>query len=154
MYEKNNRRFITLTAIIAVAVSGSAVGLVGCPGPEVGSRDQITVVTQRWVIDDDVVRVVGLARNTGDLPTPESEVVATLRSRTGSFQGQNRAEVPALDPGSQERFAVAVDSHGRVETVEITFVEPGTVTDEGGAPANSAGDDSGPVSEESDEDDA
>jgi hypothetical protein len=107
--------------------------LAGCPGQEVGTLEQISVVKYRYVIDEsaDVARVVGLARNTGELPTPEGEVIATLRSRTGSFTGQNRVALPALEAGEERQFALAVNSHGSVETVEITIVEPGTVTEEG-----------------------
>ena len=107
--------------------------LAGCPGQKMGSLEQISVIKHRWVIDesDDVVRVVGLARNVGELPTSEAEIVVTLRSRTGSFKGQNRTALPRLEPGAEEQFALAINSHGSVETVEFEVVEPGTVTEEG-----------------------
>jgi len=147
-------RFLHVVAVAAVALT--AVGLAGCHGREVGSLDQITVVKMRYAVDesDDVVRVVGLARNTGELPTPDAEIIATLRSRTGSFKGQNRMELPALAAGAEQKFALAIDSHGSVESVEIAVVEPGTVLEEGGddTAVNAAGDASRNSTEEGDED--
>ncbi len=133
---------------LIAAVSLAALLISGCRGPEVGSRDQISVVSHRWFDDDGVVRVVGLARNSGDLPTPVSEVLVTLHSRTGSFQGQNRVKLSGLEPGAEEKFALAVDAHGRVARVDIEIIEPGTVAEQDGgeAPDNST--------EEGDDDDA
>jgi hypothetical protein len=107
--------------------------LVGCRGEEIGSLEQISIVKYRYVMDDseDVVRVVGLARNTGERPTPEAEVIATLRSRTGSFKGQNRVALPSLPAGEEQQFALAVNSHGSVEAIDMEVVEPGTITEEG-----------------------
>jgi hypothetical protein len=131
------RRLTTALLLVVVAL-GLAVTTC-CPGREMGSRDQIIVVTHRRFDDDGVMRIAGLVRNTGDLPTPESEIVATLHSRTGSFQGQNRVALSGLEPGAEEQFALGVDSHGRVETVEFRIVEPGAVVGEDDdAPENSA----------------
>ena len=143
-------RFLHCIAVAAVALA--VVGLTGCGGREVGSLEQITVVKMRYALDesDDVVRVVGLVRNTGELPTPDAEIIATLRSRTGSFKGQNRVELPELAAQAEEKFALAIDSHGSVESVEITIVEPGTVVEESGDEA--AGDAAGDSTEEGDED--
>lgn len=129
-----------LSALLATAIVCAV--LAGCGGEEIGTIDQVEVVQYRPFIDEDadVVRVVGLARNTGEKPTPEAEVIVTLRSRTGSFKGQNRVALPRLEGGAEEEFGLAINSHGSVETVEIEVVEPGTVSDEGGAqtPGNTA----------------
>ncbi|GEM_PF-4438833 len=120
-----------LLVLLAAVVSFGVVGLGGCHGREVGSLDQITIVKYRYSIDDsdEVVRVVGLARNSGDLRTPEGEIVATLHSRTGSFKGQNRVDLARLEPGAENEFGIAIDTHGSVESVEIVVVEPGTVVE-------------------------
>lgn len=147
MGHQEYRRIFAALAVTAVAIT--CAFLAGCPGEKTGSLEQIAVVKYRYVIDEseDVVRVVGLARNMGDLPTPEAEIIATLHSRTGSFKGQNRVALPRLEPGGEQQFALAINSHGSVETVDIEIVEPGTVTEEGGGetPSNSAeeGDDDG-----------
>jgi hypothetical protein len=108
--------------------------LTGCPGRETGTLGQLSVIKHRYVLDesDDVVRVVGIVRNSGDLPAPEGELVVTLRSRTGSFRGENRVALPELDAGAEEQFALAINSHGAVESIEFEIVEPGTIT--GGRP--------------------
>ncbi len=146
--------FLHVLTVAAVALV--VVGLAGCHGRDVGSLDQITVVKMRYAIDEseDVVRVVGLAHNTGELPTPDAEIIATLRSRTGSFKGQNRIELPALPAGAGQKFALAIDSHGSVESVEMAIVEPGTVVAEGGedTAVNAAGDAPSNSTEEGDED--
>jgi len=145
---------VTLVLLVA-AVSLAVVSLGGCRGREVGSLDQITIVKYRYSIDDsdEVVRVVGLARNSGQLPTPEGEIIATLRSRTGSFKGQNRVELPRLDPGLEQEFGIAIDSHGSVESVEIVVVEPGTVVAEAeDTPTNSEGEAPANADEEGEDD--
>ncbi len=132
MGKRNRRNLSHLIGILAMLCILSC--LAGCRSEETGSLDQITIVKYRYVLDDseDVVRVVGLARNTGDLPTSDAELVATLRSRTDSFKGQNRVALPGLQAGAEEQFSIAINSHGSVETVEFEIVEPGTVTEEGG----------------------
>lgn len=139
MRYQNSRRFVLASGVAAVALI--MIGIAGCRGREMGGLEQIAVVKYRYAIDesDDVVRVVGLVRNTGELPTPEAEIIATLRSRTGSFKGQNRVKLSGLAAGAEEQFALAVDAHGSVETVEIVIVEPGTIAEEGGdeTPENS-----------------
>ncbi|MBD3291963.1 MAG: hypothetical protein GF393_03500, partial [Armatimonadia bacterium] len=127
--------------VLSVAVVVFAA-LAGCGGEEIGTIDQIEVTQYRPLIDEsaDVVRVVGLARNTGEKATPEVELIVTLRSRTGSFKGQNRVPLSPLEGGAEEEFSVAINSHGSVEKLEMQVVEPGTVVDEGGeeTPTNSA----------------
>jgi len=130
-----------LTGLILAIVTACVVAIVpGCRGQEMGTLDQIQIVKYRYVLDesDDVVRVIGLARNAGELPTPEAELVATLRSRTGSFKGQNRIALPGLEAGAEEEFAIAANSHGSVEAVEFQIVEPGTIIDEDGQQADDA----------------
>ncbi|MGI5819780.1 MAG: hypothetical protein ACOX9R_16980 [Armatimonadota bacterium] len=122
------RQLIWSSALIVALVIGAS--LAGCRGPEMAPLERVSVVTYRYVIDDskNVVRVVGLVRNTdAEHPTPEAEIIATLHSRTGSFKGQNRAALPALPPGGEEQFSLAINAHGSVDTVAIEIVEPGTV---------------------------
>ncbi len=137
---RDQRTTHLVNALIILVIACALSALVGCPDAEMGTLDQVTIVKHRYVIDesDDVVRVVGLARNTGELPSPEAEIVVTLRSRTGSFRGQNRVSLPELAAGGEEQFALAINSHGAVETMEFEIVEPGTVT--GDDPEQTEGD--------------
>ena len=127
--KKHSLRDPVVALIVTAAVILGAV-VAGCSRQEMGELDQVTIVKHRYVVDDakDVVRVVGLARNTGELPTPDAEIVATLRSRTGSFKGQNRVALPGLGAGDEEQFALAINGHGNVESIELQVVEPGTIT--------------------------
>ncbi len=121
-----------LSSIMAAMlfVACAAVFLSGCPGPK-GSLEQVGVVQYRYNVDEagDVVRVVGIVRNTGEERTPPGEVVVTLRGRTGSLKGQNRCELPSLDGGEERRFALAVTTHGKVDTVDIAVMPPGAEAD-------------------------
>lgn len=98
----------------------------GCGGPQ-GSLDQVSVTQYRYNVDEagNVVRVIGVARNTGEERTPAADVVVTLVGRTGSMKGQNRAELPSLEGGAEHRFALGVTAHGRVEDLQITIVPRG-----------------------------
>jgi len=124
-----------LAAVLMMAAAALLVA--GCPGPK-GSLEQISVVQYRYNEDEDsdVVRVVGRVRNGGAERTPAGEIVVTLRSRTGSSRGSNRTELPALEAGEGHDFALAITSHGKVETVDIAIVPPGS--DEGGEDADEA----------------
>ena len=126
--------------LLLAALSLSALLIGGCGGREVGSLDQIIVVTQRYVMDegDDVVRVVGQVRNAGDLPTPPADIVATLRNRAGTPKGQNRVSLPRLDAGAEEQFALAITSRsdGAIDEVEINIVEPGAALNQAVTPEN------------------
>ncbi|MGD9496297.1 MAG: hypothetical protein AB7Y46_08300 [Armatimonadota bacterium] len=127
---------------MAAALLVCSAGLVASCGIRGGraTLDQVSVTQYRYVVDEseDVVRVVGLVRNGGQERTPPGEIVVTLRSRTGSMKGQNRGELPPLEGGEERRFALAVTSHGNVESVEITIVPRGTA--EGGAGEEAQGD--------------
>ncbi len=126
------RSWPSLAAVLMVAAAALLVA--GCPGPK-GSLEQISVVQYRYNVDEDsdVVRVLGQVRNGGAKRTPAGEVVVTLRSRTGSSRGSNRTELPPLEAGEEHQFALAITSHGKVETVDIAIVPPGS--NEGGEDA-------------------
>jgi len=132
------RSFLSASGMLLAACL--AAGICGCGGPK-GSLDDIAVVQYRYNIDEgkDVVRVLGLVRNTGEERTPAGEIVVTLRGRTGSLKGQNRCELSPLDAGAEHEFALAVTSHGKVDTVEIEIVPPGTAN--GDADTETATDD-------------
>ena len=123
-----------------IAAACAALLLSGCGGPR-GSLDQINIVQYRYNVDEahGLVRVLGVARNTGSERTPKAEIVATLRGRTGSLKGQNRCELPSLDAGAQRLFSLLITSHGKVDAVDMVVVPPGTQAEGGNvaAPENS-----------------
>jgi len=127
-----------LAAVLLVA--SAALLVAGCSGPK-GSLEQISVVQYRYNVDEDgdVVRVLGQVRNGGSERTPPGEIVVTLRGRTGSQKGANRTELPPLEAGEQHRFALEITSHGKVDTVDIAIIPPGS-DEGGGATDEGAGD--------------
>ena len=116
--------FLCLAAVLLVQ---------GCSREPIGSHDDIAVVKYRYILDGTtgIARVVGEVRNTGDLQTPEAEIIATLRSRTGSMKGHNRVAIPRIGVGESREFALAVTSHGSVNSIELTIVEPGAIAPDG-----------------------
>lgn len=122
----------TAAQIIAALSLTAVLLLAGCSRAQLGSIDDLTVVKYRYIMDDSakVVRVVGEVHNTADLPAPEAEIIVTLRSRTGSQKGQNRVRMPPLEAGETQQFALAVTSHGTINTVDLSIVEPGTMPGE------------------------
>ncbi len=117
---------------LLIAALASVLIAPGCSRAQLGAVDDVTIVRYRYMVDevDKVVRVVGEVQNAGDLPTPEADVVGTVRSRTGSQKGQNRVSVPQLEPNARHQFTLAITGHGSIHTVSLYVVEPGTLPDE------------------------
>lgn len=126
------RSFFSATGMLLTAYLAAC--MCGCGGPK-GSLDNVAVVQYRYNIDEenDIVRVLGLVRNTGEERTPPGEIVVTLRGRTGSLKGQNRCDLPPLEAGAKHEFALAVTSHGKVDAVEIDVVPPGMASEDANA---------------------
>ncbi len=123
-------------AAVLLVVCAAVLGA-GCSGPK-GALEQISVTQYRYNVDEDnnVVRVIGRARNGGEERTPEGEIVITLHGRTGSLKGSNRTELPSLEAGEEHRFSLAITSHGKVESVDIAIVPPGTASADEAAEAD------------------
>lgn len=135
-----------LSTAVGVALGAASViaSMGGCGGPR-GSLEQLSVTQYRYNVDEsgNIVRVLGVVRNSAEERTPTADIVVTLVGRTGAEKGQNRTELPSLDGGAEHRFALGVTAHGRVEDVQISIVPRGallegeTEGDTGGdAPAN------------------
>lgn len=123
---------LTAAQLFTGAFVTAVVLLAGCSRAQLGSVDDLALVKYRYIIDESasVVRVVGEVRNEGELSAPEAEIIARLRSRTGAQKGQNRVVVPELEAGETHEFALAVTSHGAINTVDLSIVEPGTIPEE------------------------
>lgn len=131
-----------LSTVVGVALGAASViaSMGGCGGPR-GSLEQLSVTQYRYNVDEsgNIVRVLGVVRNSAEERTPAADIVVTLVGRTGAEKGQNRTELPSLDGGAEHRFTLGVTAHGRVEDVQISIVPRGALLEgetEGEAPAN------------------
>jgi len=116
-------------AVIVWLAAGVTLNAAGClfGRAATGTIDQLVVLQYRYNTDEkhDIARVFGRVKNTGDKRVPPTEIIATLRTRSGAMKGENRVALPSLEGGETHDFSLTVTMHGSVADVEIRVVPAG-----------------------------
>jgi hypothetical protein len=122
---KTGRYVLAASAVAALVLAAGGCGC-GKRGSKSGGIAQLRQTRLRFAADEHKATcyIVAEIENAGTLPVRKVKVTATLRTRNGTFRGENYCFPTNLQPGEKRTLYMTVTTHASFQRVELTFHDP------------------------------
>jgi hypothetical protein len=122
---ETGRYLLVAGAVAALVLVAGGCGC-GKRSGKSGGIDQLRRTRLRFAADERKATcyIVAEIENTGKLAVRKVKVTATLRTRNGTFRGENHCFPRNIAPGEKRTLYMTVTTHAGFQRVELTFHDP------------------------------